>query len=214
MLVKKLVGNFNIASLELRQRYLLLDKLEEKLLFFPDPAAHVGDLLLALLEHLWLQIVQELVAGSHITTLDIVGILGTLVLVIRPVEAKIFGNVLVIVVVNDVVSILANDTHGRQNIQRVIDTTLNILKIDFLAFLKCAKIRIKSLNSLVRGLRITYIAELLVHFEDFVGDLGASYHRARSHLLENRTRQENKLLVLALVVIAIFIVLIEGLLLL
>ena len=108
-----MVGNFNIASLELRQRYLLLDKLEEKLLFFPDPAAHVGDLLLALLEHLWLQIVQELVAGSHVTTLDIVGILGTLVLVIRPVEAKIFGNVLVIVVVNDVVSILANDTHGR-----------------------------------------------------------------------------------------------------
>ena len=141
-----MVGNFNIASLELRQRYLLLDKLEEKLLFFPDPAAHVGDLLLALLEHLWLQIVQELVAGSHVTTLDIVGILGTLILVIRPVEAKIFGNVLVIVVVNDVVSILANDTHGRQNIQRVIDTTLNILKIDFLAFLKCAKIRIKSLN--------------------------------------------------------------------
>ena len=66
----------------------------------------------------------------------------------------------------------------------------------------------------MRGLRITYIAELFVHFEDFVGDLGACYHWARSHLLEHRTRQENKLLVLALVVVAVFIVLIEGLLLL
>ena len=66
----------------------------------------------------------------------------------------------------------------------------------------------------MRGLRITYIAELLVHFEDFICDLGAGDHWASSHLLEDGSRQENQLLVLALVVVAVLVLLLEDLLLL
>ena len=169
MLVKELVGNLNIASLQLGERDLLLDELEEKLLFLSDAAAHLRDLVLALLESLRLEVAEELVAGTgRVTTaIHLIAVLGVLILVVGPVEAEIFGHMLVIMVVDDVVSILADDTHGRQHIERVINTTLNVLKIDLLAFLICAKFQIKHLKG-VAGRSLapmwsTYIAELFIH---------------------------------------------------
>lgn len=54
VLVEELVGNLDVTSLELGERDLLLDELQEELLLFPDSAAHLSNLLFALLEDLGL----------------------------------------------------------------------------------------------------------------------------------------------------------------
>lgn len=87
-------------------------------------------------------------------------------------------------VVDDVVLVFADDVHGGEDIESVIDAPLDILEIDFLA----------------------NIAELLVHLEDLVGDLSASDHGSLSHFLQHGARQEHKLLVfLVLVILHVFV---------
>ena len=62
-------------------------------------------------------------------------------------------------------------------------------------------VSISTLMPNMRIRRVTYIAELLVHLEDLVGNLGASDHGPLAHLLEDRAGEEHQLLVLALVLV-------------
>jgi hypothetical protein len=43
------------------------------------------------------------------------------------------GDVFVLVVVDDVVLVLADDIHGTQDIERVVDSSLHILEVNFLS---------------------------------------------------------------------------------
>ena len=50
----------------------------------------------------------------------------------------------------------------------------------------------------------TYITEGLVHFKDFVGDLGAGHHGPLPHFLQDGLAEEHELLIL-LVLTVVFI---------
>ena len=49
---------------------------------------------------------------------------------------QVHRDVFVVMVVDDVVLVFANDVHSTEHIKRIIDASLNILKIDLLACLK------------------------------------------------------------------------------
>ena len=49
----------------------------------------------------------------------------------------------------------------------------------------------------------TYITECFVHFEDFIGNLGARDHGSLSHFLEDRFAEEDKLLVLLVAIVVV-----------
>ena len=44
-------------------------------------------------------------------------------------------DVTVVVVVDDIVFVFVDDVHGREHIERVVDTSLHILEVYFLAYL-------------------------------------------------------------------------------
>mmetsp|Transcript_42149 Transcript_42149/g.55521 ORF Transcript_42149/g.55521 Transcript_42149/m.55521 type:complete len:201 (+) Transcript_42149:1348-1950(+) len=189
MLVQKLIGNFDVARLQLGDGHLLLDELQEQLLLLSDAAAHLDDLLLALFKDIGLQVVHE-VASLAFGAGAFLSVLRVLVLLLGHVHAEVFWHVLVIVVVNDIVLVLADDAHGGEDVERVVDSPLHIFEIDLL----------------------TLITELLVHLKDLVGDLGASDHGPLAHLLKDGARQKNQLLVLTLVVVVAVLLLLHLLL--
>lgn len=46
--------------------------------------------------------------------------------------AEVRWNVLIVIVVDNVVLVLANDIHGGEHIERVVHSALHVLEIDFL----------------------------------------------------------------------------------
>lgn len=62
----------------------------------------------------------------------ILAMLRLAILDVRPVVAESRRNMLVIVVVDDVVLVLANDSHSREDVECVVDTSLHVLEVDLL----------------------------------------------------------------------------------
>ena len=62
-------------------------------------------------------------------------------------ETEVCWNVLIIVIVDDVVLILADDIHCRKNIERVIHSALNILEVNLLSNLQLKSAKGKHLWS-------------------------------------------------------------------
>ena len=149
--------------------------------------------------------------------IQVIVLLGTRVALVvfrvSPVHAKVCWNVLIIVVVDDVVLVLANDVHSGEDVECVIHSALHILKVDFLTNLchdnKDTPNQISHHEKRIKYLGVrqadnpskTYIAELFVHFEDLIGDLGAGHHRSLAYFLQHASREEDKLLVLFLLVV-------------
>lgn len=102
-------------------------------------------------------------------------------------------------VVDDVVLVFANYIHRRQDVQRVIHTPLHVLEVDLLSDLPETE---TNKVSLTRKSHTTYIAELFVHLEDLVGDLGASDHGPLPNFLKDGARQKDELLILLFLVVA------------
>ena len=74
-------------------------------------------------------------------------------------------NILIVVVVYDVILVLLDDSHSVENIQGVVYSSLHILEVYFMACLN----------------------EVLVHLQNFIGNLSASHHRPLSHFLKDRS---------------------------
>ena len=102
---------------------------------------------------------------------------------------------LVFVIVDDVVLVLADDVHGAQDIQRIVNSSLHIFEIDLLAHLQFYSSYLLQKNA--------YLAKLFVHLQDFICDLRTSNHRSFAHLLKHGLRQKHKLLILLLIIVQI-----------
>ena len=58
-----------------------------------------------------------------------------IVVILLTTVAPVVLDEIVVVVVHDVVPVLANDVHGREDVERVVHSPLHILKVDLLSIL-------------------------------------------------------------------------------
>jgi len=79
------------------------------------------------------------------------------------VQEVVRRDVTVIMIVDNVVFIFLDDLHCRQNVERVVNSSLDVFKVYFL----------------------TYLAKFLVDFEDLICDLSSSHHWLVSHFLQH-----------------------------
>jgi hypothetical protein len=82
-------------------------------------------------------------------------------------------NEFVVLSVDDVVLVLADYVHGWEHVQCIVNSSLHVFKVHF-------------------------VAELLVQFQDFVSDVSACCVGTLTHALEDRSAQKHQLLVFLL----------------
>lgn len=122
LVVQHVVRHLDVPLLELGDGHLLLDELQEELLLVPDSLTGVSHLLLALFEHLkgktealltrasWrgsLRVLATILRGAFDLVWHTINIIR-----VRPLDSKVCRDMLIIVVVDDIVLVLADDIHG------------------------------------------------------------------------------------------------------
>mmetsp|Transcript_5997 Transcript_5997/g.5403 ORF Transcript_5997/g.5403 Transcript_5997/m.5403 type:complete len:283 (-) Transcript_5997:334-1182(-) len=184
-LAKKVPPNFYHLTVLLGREapgeaFVLLFKVRCPLLHLTVPLHYLVDchLLLYRLKHKLLLLLQPCLSllDLHLQVFDIESKLLILFL-----SAILFFYVFILLVIDNMTFILGDDVEGTEHVQGIIDSPLHILEVYFLT-------------------------ELLVEFEDFVGNLGAGGHWLASDLIKHGSAQKHQFLIFLLLPIFTFFI--------